>query len=548
MRWSPRRGLALLAALGIAMTALGGAVTANALAPANDNYADRIVIAKDTPIDVNFAEATIEPVIDAEAGLAACGLDTVAIFPNMRTVWFDFTPTVAEVVEMSIAGPGSLGTAAVIGDPGAFSGVACSQSGSLIFDVEPGVTYRLAAADLAGIGGTATITVASAPPPPTISATLDGTGTVDVVNNRVAVSGTYTCTSAVPVAYVEVVGRVQQTSGRFYVSDFFSGTAAPATCDGTAQPWSGETALGPNGLFRPGPVSVEVYSITAFNGRSANTAIPTATIRVKGVNGTPAPLPPPPSATPMTFTVDRAPVLDRATNVVTVSGTFSCSGGDQAYASGKLRQVANNGIFIDAFLSIGLGQCTGSTQRWTATVTPFSLIPDAFSGGAATVDATAFSCSVDACGNDTAVVVPVTIKAVGQKGKKSTVVNALPAGVAVNFDRSAVLDVATNTVTVSGTVACSRDTFVYLVDNEVGQLVGRVNVRGEDSPFTELSCGGVPQRFSFQLVASNGRFLPGKAVVSSYMFFTTIDPEGFVDGDTGIAQADVRLVTLKTTK
>lgn len=544
-RWSLRRTIAATAAVGVVVSSgFTAAGTVSALAPANDNFADRIAITKDVAVDLNFAEATSDPVIDSDASLAACGFDVLKFFSSARTLWFDFTPTVAESVVVSFGFNVPIAAVAVTGDPGSFTGIGCS--GDSVFDVIPGVTYHIAAVDYLGGGATATMSIFTAPPPPTINATVDPYGTVDLVNNIVSVSGTYTCTSDFPT-FVNIFGGVQQTSGPFFVTANVGLEFTPATCDGAPHPWSAQTGTAePIGLFRAAPISVQL-SWFGCNFHCANGTTPATTVRLKSVNGSPTPPPPPPAPTSLKVTVDRSPVLDRATNVVTLSGTFSCTGGDEAFISGRLRQVANNGIFIDAYLAADLGQCTGSTQPWTATLTQIQAIEDVFAGGAASLDATAYTCSIDGvCSYPVETITPVSIKAIGQRSRPGATPSSLPTGVAVNFDHRALLDTANNAVTVTGTIACSTTSDVSIVNSEIGQLVGRVNVRGYDHGFASLTCDGIPQKFSFQVVGANGRFSPGKATVWSLMFFQTIDPQGFIDTfSIGNARGDLRLVKAK---
>jgi hypothetical protein len=103
--------------------------------------------------------------------------------------------------------------------------------------------------------------------------------------------------------------------------------------------------------------------------------------------------PPPPE---VSLTVDPTGTFDSQSGSATISGTVTCTGvADFAGLNGSLTQSVGrftiNGFFFTSFT------CDGTTQPWTATVTPQN---GKFAGGQATVQASAFACNSSGCGQD----------------------------------------------------------------------------------------------------------------------------------------------------
>jgi hypothetical protein len=542
--------------------------TASAVAPANDSFASRIGITEETPIDLSFAEATYEPNVDTDAFMAACGYDPTTNSSSglPRTLWFDFTPTVSE--RLVLVGVNGL---VVTGTPGAFA-APVPTCNARTFDVTAGVTYHLMAYDLFSSKATAILLL---PQVPKITATLDGTATVDAATNVVTLGGTYSCTSKDPSpASYWVSGSLEQTNGRFFVSATLFGSAT-ATCDGVTHTWTAATdpsfggsassGVGPfdaNGQFQPGSVDVRIDTVRACNqwgcgDPSATTPPPATTVHLASVNGTPPPLPLP-GPTQVTVTFDP-PVLERSTNTVTLSGTSTCTGGDDAILRGRVRQIANNGIFVDAVVFADLGLCTGSVQHWTVDAMDPALTaqgpdngfgnPDLFAAGPLAFFGEAYTCATrGACANALAVDASLTMKAVGRPWRSGARPSSLPAGVTVRFDRRAVLDATANTVTITGTISCPQQETVRIAASGADQMVGRVNVRAGASSDGSVECGTTPQSFRFDAVAKNGRLASGKAVAWAALNFQWISADGTFYQVVGVARGNVRLVGAKADK
>jgi hypothetical protein len=238
--------LLLVASLSIAV-----APAAASSAPANDTLAGATIVAA-TPFSqqIDTTAATTDA-IDAEANVT-CGAPATA-----ASVWYDYTPATddAIVVDVSQSSFGA-GIIVVSGNPGSLTLEACGPGG-VAFAAYAGVTYHVMAfSDTAGInGGMLSISIDTAPPPPTLSVTIDPVGHVNQKTGVVTVSGKYTCSG---VAYFgEIDGVVTQQVGRFNLTGSFFVDAS--VCDGTTQTWTG-AFVGDNGRFSGGKAASFAYS------------------------------------------------------------------------------------------------------------------------------------------------------------------------------------------------------------------------------------------------------------------------------------------------
>jgi hypothetical protein len=250
----------------VAASSLAFATPALAVAPTNDTYAGRTAIGllpfSDT---VDTTEATTDA-DDTEMNLT-CG------FPATDArVWYEFTAPSDETIVVD--GSGStypVGLLAATGSPGTFTGVGCGASGGsapqpdatggpFVFHALAGETYAILAVDPqfdgGGNGGTLSISVDVAPPPPVVTSTVDGTGHFDRVTGSATVTGTVLCSGIADFAFIDVqlaqnVGRVSTVTG-FGETEF--------TCDGTTQTWSVEV-FPFNGLFKGGRAVAMTFAV-----------------------------------------------------------------------------------------------------------------------------------------------------------------------------------------------------------------------------------------------------------------------------------------------
>ena len=233
----PNRPNRLSYRIGAAAIAVGlillGSAPAYAAAPSNDTFGGAIAIgAIPFTTTLDTSEATTDA--DDSAANANCGA------PSMdASVWFSTTPAAdgALLVDVS-ASSYSAGVLVVTGSPGAFQLVACGPR-TIAFPVSAGTTYYLIAiddqSDGSGNGGTLQLTVDAAPPPPTISATVDPVAGFTPTAGSATVHGTVACSGVVDFAFVDI--ELHQPVGRGEVLGFAS---MDVRCDGTARPWSVE--------------------------------------------------------------------------------------------------------------------------------------------------------------------------------------------------------------------------------------------------------------------------------------------------------------------
>jgi len=250
------------------MLSLSLAAPVFAAAPSNDTYAGRTVIGT-----LPFSESldTSEATTDADDDElnAQCGAPETD-----ASVWYELTPTSDAVVLVDVSGSDyPAGVLVGTGIPGNFSIVACGPAGAA-FEALVGETYAILVlddqSDSGGIGGTLTISVDEAPPPPAIDVTIDPTGTFSH-SGSATVTGTLVCTGA-DFAFVEV--QLRQRAGRVFI-DGFGGSEV--VCDGTLQRWAAEV-IG-NGLFKGGSAAATALAV-ACNGFTCGEDSEQRTIKV----------------------------------------------------------------------------------------------------------------------------------------------------------------------------------------------------------------------------------------------------------------------------
>jgi hypothetical protein len=236
--------LAILTSM-LMIISLAAAGPALAAAPTNDLYPGREAIAVGDSVSVSTLEATTDA--DDDELNAICGAPAMD-----ASVWYELiAPADGWIVVDVSASNYAAGVFVATGSPGTFEVQACAP-GAAVFEAVAGTTYAILAiddqSDGAGNGGMLELTVATAPPPPEISLTVDRTGRFNPRTGSATISGTITCTGG-PVDFSFIDVSVRQAAGRFFIDGY--GSIEGFTCDGTTQAWSAEV-FGSNGIFKGG--------------------------------------------------------------------------------------------------------------------------------------------------------------------------------------------------------------------------------------------------------------------------------------------------------
>jgi hypothetical protein len=235
------RTAAVTAAVTSLMLLTGGVAIA---APTNDTYPGRTVIGS-----VPFAETldTTTATTDGDdVGInASCGAPATD-----ASVWYELTAATDGAMIADVANSSySAGVLVATGGPGAWNIVSCGP-GAVVWPTMTGQVYAILAIDDqndgGGNGGTLRISVAQAPPPPSIDITIDPIGHLDPAAGSATVVGTITCSGDAEFAYLET--QLRQRVGRFTIFGFGFSTVV---CDGATHPWSVEV-LSENGKFSGG--------------------------------------------------------------------------------------------------------------------------------------------------------------------------------------------------------------------------------------------------------------------------------------------------------
>lgn len=228
---------------------LYAAQAASAAAPANDTSATATVISSLPYSDtVDTAQATT----DAEdAALNSnCGAPATE-----ASVWYKYTSATDDAVIVDVSQSSySAGVIVASGSPGSLSLVDCGP-GAVIDSIGADQTLYFMAFDDTpgnGVGGTLNISVISAPPPPTLSATIDPVGHFNAHTGAATITGTVTCSGG---DFVDIETDLTQRVGRVYIKG--SGFAE-LPCDGTYR-WSIDV-YGDNGRFAGGKTATAGFS------------------------------------------------------------------------------------------------------------------------------------------------------------------------------------------------------------------------------------------------------------------------------------------------
>jgi hypothetical protein len=235
-------------------TVVATAVPAFAAPPDNDTYAGRTIVGS-----VPFTQTleTGEATTDADDAQlnAQCGAPATD-----ASVWYQITPSAASglVVDLSQS-TYSAGAIVATGGPGNWTVVDCAP-GAVGWSAAAGEAYTILAFDDqfdgGGNGGTLRVTIAEAPPPPTIDVTLDRVGQFHASTGSATVGGTVMCAGAVDFAFLDI--ELRQAVGR--VSTVHGFGSADVTCDGATHRWAAEI-FPDNGKFAGGKAAEVTFAV-----------------------------------------------------------------------------------------------------------------------------------------------------------------------------------------------------------------------------------------------------------------------------------------------
>jgi len=229
------RVLRFIASVGaVVLASVLGVQPAFAAAPGNDTIGGATAAALGFSQVIDTTEATTDG-DDAQLN-ATCGAPATD-----ASVWYtvNLAADAAVVVDVS-ASDYSAGVLVGVGTPGALEIVACGP-GTVAFSAAANTTYYVLAIDDqqdgSGNGGALHISFNAAPPPPTLSVTVEPRGTFNSKTGVATLYGTYTCTNA---AFIDIFGDVTQSVGRVATIRGSFEIFDVGTCDGSSQQWSAD--------------------------------------------------------------------------------------------------------------------------------------------------------------------------------------------------------------------------------------------------------------------------------------------------------------------
>lgn len=210
----------------------GSAAFAKASAPSNDVLSGATAI---TAIPFSTTEDTTNATTDAQD----TQVNTTCGAPRTdASVWFSYAPTSDQSLIFDVSKSNySAGIIVATGSPGSLTTQACAP-GSVVFQATNGTTYYILAfddqSDGGGNGGSLVMSVDLAPPPPTVSITVNPRGHLDRQGDAI-ITGTETC-SAEQLQYSELDVSASQNVGRIGTIQGFGFGDLP--CDGALHSWS----------------------------------------------------------------------------------------------------------------------------------------------------------------------------------------------------------------------------------------------------------------------------------------------------------------------
>jgi len=264
------RGIFILGVV-VALT-IAGPTAAFAAAPSNDLKSGATAV---TSLPFSQSLDTTQATTDSDdtAVNANCGAPATE-----ASVWYTYTSPdpISVIVDVSKSDYSS--GVIVYDETGGY--LATCGPGSVFFDANPGDNYSILAFDdtPGGTnGGNLQIDFSEAPPPPTLTVTLDPSGRVNGKTGVATLSGTFTCSGQVD--YMEIDGSIQQRAGRVVLNGFFYDAPDPSLCDGATHTWSGSTDPS-SGKFAGGKATVSIDFFAC--GFQCSDAFVSKTVNLKG--------------------------------------------------------------------------------------------------------------------------------------------------------------------------------------------------------------------------------------------------------------------------
>ena len=233
------------------------------------------------PANDDFDNATVVGGVPFDDSMFTAGATTAADDPscngNAHSVWYAFTPTRDLPVKADTSGSDyttSLGV--YTGSRGALSQVACASSPAQVaFNASANTTYFFMVASAAGgPGGTLVFHVSEGPP--TMTASLTGTGTLVAKGAAVDVEFVYSCFPELSGGMV--VNLTQRVGGNRLATGF--GTARDFVCD-TAEHTTTVRVIAKNLAFRKGDAVGEGTFEGCSPGGCLFVRLPLTTIRIR---------------------------------------------------------------------------------------------------------------------------------------------------------------------------------------------------------------------------------------------------------------------------
>lgn len=251
--------------------------------PVNDDYAGRVTLSGDLPLD--YTQDTREATLGVEDAAFVAGCEGAP--PSDASVWFEYTAVQTGGLALDMtASDYAAGAVVATGSP--VDGWQVAGCGPAItgWYAEEGVTYALLVFDdfdTPGNGGTLVMTLDVIPPPPTMDVTVNKTAEFNSKTGEATVSGIVTCTPApgqeeMSFGFLDI--QLTQRVGRILIRGW-GGT--DVTCDGIQRPWQA-VIVGDNGLFKGGKAAnvTTTYACGAYD--CALDFIET-TVQLKGAKG-----------------------------------------------------------------------------------------------------------------------------------------------------------------------------------------------------------------------------------------------------------------------
>ena len=210
--------------------------------PANDAKADAVVITG-LPFDVT-----------ADLTSASSESDVVGYcLVDDRTVWYRYTPTIDQVLHLTVGGGSDQARAAFYFSPGAdedgIAGCTAQEGGGQVL-ARAGITYFIALGAPSWADPTVTLRV-TATPAPTVKFAVNTNGGLEKVSGTAIITGKATCSSS---GSAQLRLALRQRLGRTNIVSGFGSAAVPCTPAGA--PWSIRVP-GDGKPFGSGAVSVE---------------------------------------------------------------------------------------------------------------------------------------------------------------------------------------------------------------------------------------------------------------------------------------------------